>query len=565
MIMPLYRVTAILFASLPQCLRSATVRGVAPSDESKYEGATFSCLQTKVTIPGTAINDNFCDCSDGSDEPGTGACAGVVSESSQPWFYCPNSGGAPRYLYPSRVGDGICDCCDGSDEWQTGRCADLCEAHGRAHREELERMKQSMQRGMERKNQAIAAMREKAETSRERLAELRASLPSLQATERERMQQLEEAERQVLVSRKEKGDTVSDEDREGLKAAELEMKSAEMDMTVSEYAKWMEKDGQGNAAGSAGQGPVVSEYAKWMDKGEGTDASTGIDQRPTERRTLERIEVRSGDLVDFVTFVYSDGERLTTGDGDGNPQEPFDLKSGETITEIRGGQGGLLDSIQFITDAGRESPVYGGSGGDRYSALVQPGMQIIGLERGAGTAGKIEAVQVCESVDRRSPEEVTRDNIKWSHKSALREWEKAQAEIRDLEAMLEGHFTDQQAAYSLFTEKCAEATLEGYRYSICLFGEARQDYNTLGHWKGWDSRIANVGHFDRGASCFSGRTRTLRVSVKCAENVEILQVREPSQCVYEAKMTHPAACDPRVFEDGVEAQVIMPNEMHDEL
>ena len=40
-------------------------------------------------------------------------------------------------------------------------------------------------------------------------------------------------------------------------------------------------------------------------------------------------------------------------------------------------------------------------------------------------------------------------------------------------------------------------------------------------------------------------------------------VREPSQCVYEATMTHPAACDPRDFEES--DRVLQPHEGHVEL
>lgn len=41
------------------------------------------------------------------------------------------------------------------------------------------------------------------------------------------------------------------------------------------------------------------------------------------------------------------------------------------------------------------------------------------------------------------------------------------------------------------------------------------------------------------------------------------KVKEPSQCVYEATMTHPAACDPKDFE--VEDRVLGPHEAHIEL
>merc|ERR1711879_412076 len=103
---------------------------------------------------------------------------------------------------------------------------------------------------------------------------------------------------------------------------------------------------------------------------------------------------------------------MGTGAGQGNVQEPFYLQSDEVVTEIRGGQGGLLDSVQFITDKGRESKAYGGSGGDRYTVRAKPGMQIIGLKRGEGTAGPIKAVLECDTIDRRSPEEITRDKAK---------------------------------------------------------------------------------------------------------------------------------------------------------
>jgi len=47
-------------------------RGVHPSLLSKYrpKGTTWTCLDGVKTIPWTAVNDDYCDCLDGSDEPG---------------------------------------------------------------------------------------------------------------------------------------------------------------------------------------------------------------------------------------------------------------------------------------------------------------------------------------------------------------------------------------------------------------------------------------------------------------------------------------------------------------
>jgi protein kinase C substrate 80K-H len=75
--------------------------------------------QQQQVIGADAVNDDYCDCADGSDEPGTAACAGRARAR----FWCANAAFAdgPHWVHASRVDDGTCDCCDGSDE--RGRAA----------------------------------------------------------------------------------------------------------------------------------------------------------------------------------------------------------------------------------------------------------------------------------------------------------------------------------------------------------------------------------------------------------------------------------------------------------
>lgn len=72
---------------------------------SKYEASSgqFRCLDGSRSIPHSAVNDDYCDCPDGSDEPGTSAC-----ENSSIRFYCKNEGHIPGSVRSSRVNDGIC-------------------------------------------------------------------------------------------------------------------------------------------------------------------------------------------------------------------------------------------------------------------------------------------------------------------------------------------------------------------------------------------------------------------------------------------------------------------------
>lgn len=51
---------------------SASLRGVDPAVASRYDSqrGQFSCFDRSKTLPHKWINDNYCDCTDGSDEPG---------------------------------------------------------------------------------------------------------------------------------------------------------------------------------------------------------------------------------------------------------------------------------------------------------------------------------------------------------------------------------------------------------------------------------------------------------------------------------------------------------------
>ncbi|XP_015200931.2 glucosidase 2 subunit beta-like [Lepisosteus oculatus] len=129
---------------------SRKIRGISLAYRRFYkEKTSFLCIDGSKLIPFDQVNDDYCDCPDGSDEPGTAAC-------SNGRFYCTNLGFRPHYIPSSRVNDGICDCCDASDEYNSQtHCPSTCRKLGQRQRAEVENQIRSVNEGLHLKQQLI--------------------------------------------------------------------------------------------------------------------------------------------------------------------------------------------------------------------------------------------------------------------------------------------------------------------------------------------------------------------------------------------------------------------------
>ncbi|KAG7461888.1 hypothetical protein MATL_G00195890 [Megalops atlanticus] len=145
-----YHIVIVVIIWATAFVDSRKIRGISLAYRRFYkEKKSFLCIDGSKIIPFDRVNDDYCDCLDGSDEPGTAAC-------SNGRFYCTNLGFRPHYIPSSRVNDGICDCCDASDEYNSRmRCRNTCRDLGQRERAEVEDQIRAVNEGLHLKQQLI--------------------------------------------------------------------------------------------------------------------------------------------------------------------------------------------------------------------------------------------------------------------------------------------------------------------------------------------------------------------------------------------------------------------------
>uniref|UniRef100_A0A665V058 Glucosidase 2 subunit beta n=1 Tax=Echeneis naucrates TaxID=173247 RepID=A0A665V058_ECHNA len=150
-------------------------RGVSLSNRQFYEeGKPFTCLDNSATIPFDRVNDDYCDCKDGSDEPGTAACPNGS-------FYCTNAGFRSSFIPSSRINDGICDCCDTTDEYNSGAaCQNTCRELGRKEMESLEKMAEIAKEGYRLKQLLIQEAKRGLEEKKKKLQDIQVTKKDLE-------------------------------------------------------------------------------------------------------------------------------------------------------------------------------------------------------------------------------------------------------------------------------------------------------------------------------------------------------------------------------------------------
>lgn len=492
------------------------LRGIPVSKNPLYSpDRDFECFDGSRLIPFTQVNDDYCDCWDGSDEPGTTACANGK-------FYCENAGHKPAYIPSSWVNDGVCDCCDTSDEYASkADCVNNCSELGREARLEQQKAEQLVREGNKLRHELITKGKSIKAEHQSRLAKLRTDYEEAQLTKKEK---------ELLKTRVEERESLALEKYkppEPEQAPAQETGEEEEELTeIEDYFKILDSDASGTVTIEELQ--TRATFDKNRDGAVSEEEALYFLGEKKEVTLQEFTDTPWANIKPFLMLEQGMFKAATDKEDvdEEHPEEEY-LPSDSEKEE---GDGEATDGEEGVAEEEPQEPEI------QYDEETQA------LIDEANTA---------------------RERFQEAEK-AVRD---LHSEIGQIEEKSERDYGLEEEFASLDGECYEYADLE-YIYQLCPYGKASQRSKsggsdvTLGRWSGWvgskDSTSAKYSKmkYDQGQSCWNGPMRSTIVTLSCGLENKLTSVTEPNRCEYAMEFSTPALCNPNI---------IATTDTHDEL
>ncbi|KAF9081189.1 hypothetical protein BGX23_001160 [Mortierella sp. AD031] len=528
-------------------------RGVAPSRAKVYTPDTkgqWACLDGSKSIPFTAVNDDYCDCPDGSDEPGTSACG-------TGYFYCSNVGHTPAYIKTSRLNDGVCDpeCCDGTDESDGQiQCPNVCEQVGAASRKERERLEKIYKEGNRIRKEYVAYGKSSKKKLQDQLDKLQADSSHVRQKAVDAKAALDAANAK-LKEHLESTKLVREAARELQLAPLIEQQNERLAhatkikvlfrTTLDELKEKHNKNYHDLAVKSTIAG--YDEYLEDVKKEEEDEINKAQEAEKNEEEeakedlsALERMHAAQDatydtrrDIGRMFQLIKEMKEKYNTEYNDEavlkaiKVLDDFAPSWEDGVNEFVG-----EESIEIPDEDAPEKAEPKAQDkwalGEIYNQ-VQKGASKVGLGFlfKESKAGKSEVELAQEAYNKASEEE-----------------RKSLNEIQKLEKKVQTDY-GRDEAFAKLVDQCIEFKEIEYTYSVCLFGDAKQKSHSetsLGTFSSWVGDNYDTQLYTGGTKCWNGPERSVKVTMTCGTENKIVAVSEPSKCEYVFKMETPAVC-----------------------
>ncbi|EHY59084.1 hypothetical protein HRR83_001647 [Exophiala dermatitidis] len=561
------------WAAETRASESSRPRGVGPEFAKFYKKTpsdTFTCISNpSITIPFSRVNDDFCDCPDGSDEPGTAACSylsqlsppqyhpgpdtaavAINTTLALPGFYCKNKGHIPAYLRFESVNDGKCDydvCCDGSDEWEhVGglKCEDRCKEIGKEYRKHEEIRQKAYQAALKRKKSLAA---DAARLQREvelRIHDLETNLEAFRVKVKDAAENLKEVERREKL-KVVRGQAAGKGAGQlgvlvGLAKSRVNELRAQLEKTKKQRDAMLERVTELEGLLSA----LKEEYnPNFNDEGV-KRAVRGWEDYAARETDDHWSEAEDRDLA---AILQEDNEAngINWEEFENAPEEPE-----SDVAALYQFSAYLPDGFKLWLDEKIAS---------LRQFLIESGVLAGRSNDPAAAAAESKAVQEA--------------------KKALSE---AERDVLNTENDLRRHREDLEKDYGpdgifrALKDTCISKDSGEYEYELCFMGQTKQKpkkggaHSNMGNFVGFDVEYVDEGvsldgkglgtgdrivmKYENGQGCWNGPQRSTRVYLACAEKEEIWKVSETEKCVYRMEVGTAAVCEPQQSKDKKEEE-----------
>ncbi|VAH76148.1 unnamed protein product [Triticum turgidum subsp. durum] len=561
--------------------------GIPPQDEAYYRGGVIKCRDGSGKFTRDQLNDDFCDCPDGTDEPGTSACPEAK-------FYCKNAGHSPITIFSSRVNDGICDCCDGSDEYgSNSTCKNTCWEAGKAAREKLKKKVATYKSGVVIRNQEVekaklAIAKDEAELTKlkgeekilqglvDKLKEQKRLIEKAEEEERlikekEEKRIKEEAEKQAAEENK-APDASQEADSQDTneKAQEDESKVVEHhDGDITDHDNHS-PEGETSVevpdikAGTGDDEPPVETSAVPTEEQDPTSVnSEGLSKAELGRLVASRW---TGENVDDVGKSDKKGHEDELDipepaeeafEDEHDIPEPVEENYAGYHSEVEDDRHKFEDeelsnvSDDEYVDDHEEPDVSYKSDDDRKGDDHSVDLFLPSDLTASGQASWLDKIQqTVQNVLQKfnffkTPVDLSEAaHVRKEYDDASSKLSKIQSRITSLTDKLKQDFGKEKEFY-YFYDQCFEGKEGKYVYKVCPYKKASQveghSSTNLGRWDKFEESYRMM-RFSNGDKCWNGPDRSLKVRLRCGLSNKLNGVDEPSRCEYVAVLSTPAMC-----------------------
>ncbi|KAI1260694.1 glucosidase II beta subunit-like protein [Xylariaceae sp. FL1019] len=505
---------------------------------------TFACIaHPAIVLSASQVNDNTCDCPDGSDEPGTAACAlldrlspvqplpsslsgSTNTTNALPGFWCENKGHVGAYVPFMYVNDGVCDydlCCDGTEEYRVGgtKCDNRCAEIGK----EWRRVEKQRQENFDKANKKRVVMVKESQDLRKevekKVKNIESEIKDLEKKQAELKTKLED------VERADKGRVVKSEGpgKLGVLAGLAKTRVNELREALSDVVD-ERKVLQDKVAELEGILSAFKEEYNPNFNDEGVKKAV----RAWEEYAANKVEEAKD------AFSESDLAEIVKEDTE---------SSGIDWNEFQEDEASDTD-ILYTFEAYLPGPVRDyvhGKINELRIWLIENGM-LADVATKDGESKLVKAAREAHDAAKRDVESKRRalntekDNLKkdYGHEDIFRSLE---GKCTSIESGEYEYDLCWMATTGQKSKKGGSRTSMG-KFEKITFRDSDEDDRHDGKGLGRGKRM--VLEYNNGQHCWNGPNRRTDVWLACAETEELWRVSEQEKCVYKMEVGTPAAC-----------------------